>query len=247
MAKHTLSAQVRDRKGKEAAKKFRNEGKIPAVFYSAKTDPVMLTVERSDLRNVMKNTESDNIIIDLQIVSEKGSDKKTVILKELQADPIKGAYIHADFHEISMDKELTINVPIRLVNTPVGITNGGILQHVRREMTISCLPDKLIEHLDLDVSGLDVGESLRISDIVFPEGIRSAMEEHLTVAVVNAPAVAASAEGEEETKGEEKETDKENKSEKEGGAEGKGAEAAGFHFQYLWMRGHSRFYRRMHP
>jgi large subunit ribosomal protein L25 len=161
--------------------------------------------------------------MDLQIESEKGSETKIVMLKELQTDPINDTYIHADFYEISMEKELTINIPIRLINTPVGVTNGGILQHVRREMTISCFPDKLIEYIDADVSGLDIGETLHISDISFPDGITSMLEDHLTIAVVNAPTVAAAEEEleeeEEEIEGEEKETDKETEDETESGSE----------------------------
>jgi large subunit ribosomal protein L25 len=223
MAKYKLAAQVRDQKGKEAAKKLRNEDKIPAVFYGAKSDSIVLTVEKADLKNIMKTTASDNIIMDLQIESEKGSETKIVMLKELQTDPINDTYIHADFYEISMEKELTINIPIRLINTPVGVTNGGILQHVRREMTISCFPDKLIEYIDADVSGLDIGETLHISDISFPDGITSMLEDHLTIAVVNAPTVAAAEEEleeeEEEIEGEEKETDKETEDETESGSE----------------------------
>lgn len=222
MAKYTLAAQVRNQKGKEAAKKLRNKDKIPAVFYGAKSDPIVLTVEKADLKNIMKTTASENIIMDLQIESEKGSETKIVMLKELQTDPVKDIYIHADFYEISMDKELTINIPIRLINTPIGVTNGGILQHVRREMTISCLPDKLIEYIDADVSGLDIGESLHISDINFPDGITSMLEDHLAIAVVNAPTVSAAEEElveEEEIEGEEKETDKETEDESDSGSE----------------------------
>jgi large subunit ribosomal protein L25 len=222
MAKYKLAAQVKDQKGKEAAKKLRKEDKIPAVFYGAKSNPIMLIIDRTDLRNVMKTTASDNIIMDLQIESEKGSEYKMVMLKELQTDPIKDTYIHVDFYEISMDKELTLNIPIRLINTPIGVTNGGILQHVRREMAISCLPDKLIEYIDVDVSGLDIGETLHISDINFPEGIKSMLEDHLTIAVVNAPTVSVAEEeeeAEEEIEGEEKETEEETEAETASGSE----------------------------
>jgi large subunit ribosomal protein L25 len=187
MAKHKLTARVREQKGKEAAKKMRNDKKIPAVFYGAKSEPVMLTVQSSDLNSVLKNSASDNIIIDLQIESEKGSDMKMVILKELQTEPLKGEHLHADFHEIDKNTELTLDIPVRLINTPVGVTNGGILQHIRREMTISCLPDSIIEYIDVDVSGLDLGQTIHVKDIAFPEGITSMLEDDITIAVVNSP------------------------------------------------------------
>ncbi len=97
-----------------------------------------------------------------------------------------------------MDKEITVGVPIRLLNTPIGVTEGGILQHIRRELTISCLPDKLIDSLNIDVSGLDIGGSIHVEDIELPDGITSTEEGHLTVAVIAAPSVIPEEEVEEE-------------------------------------------------
>jgi large subunit ribosomal protein L25 len=105
-------------------------------------------------------------------------------------DPVKDIYIHADFYEISMDKEITVDVPIRLVNSPVGVTEGGILQHIKRELKISCLPGKMIDALEVDVSRLDIGDAVHVKDIDLPEGIVSLEEEDLTVAAVAAPTVA---------------------------------------------------------
>ena len=198
MAQYQLAATVRETTGKEAAKKMRKEKNIPGIFYGPDSKPVMLSFKDGDLRKILKSAASENIIMGLELKSDKGTETKMVMLKELQADPLKDSYIHADFYEISMDKELTLNVPVILVNTPVGVTNGGILQHVRRELTISCLPDKVIESIEVDVSGLDIGESIHIENVIFPEGITSSQEGHLTVAVVNAPTVSEAAEGEEE-------------------------------------------------
>ena len=206
MARYTLTARIREQKGKEASKKLRSSNQLPAIFYGPKVEPMMLTVNLLDIQKIMKKTAGENIILGLQIESEKGSDSRVVMIKELQTDPVKDTYIHADFYEVSMDKEIAIDVPVRLINTPEGVKNGGILQHVRREITISCLPDKLMEHIDVDVSDLDIGDSLHIRDIVLPEGIKALQEETATVAVVIAPTVSqaqeAEAEGEEE--GEEK-------------------------------------------
>ncbi len=198
MAQYQLAATVRETKGKEAAKKMRREKNIPGVFYGPNSEPVMLSFKDGDLRKILKSAASENIIMGLELKTDKGSETKMVMLKELQSDPLKDSYIHADFYEISMDKELTLNVPVILLNTPVGVTNGGVLQHVRREVTISCLPDKVIEAIEVDVSGLEIGESLHIEDVVFPEGITSSQEGHLTVAVVNAPTVSEKEESEEE-------------------------------------------------
>jgi large subunit ribosomal protein L25 len=198
MAQYQLAATVRDTTGKGAAKKMRREKNIPGVFYGPDSKPVMLSFKDGDLRKILKSAASENIIMGLQLETAKGTETKMVMLKELQSDPLKDSYIHADFYEISMDKEITLNIPLILVNTPVGVTNGGILQAVRRELTISCLPDNVIESIEVDVSGLDIGESLHIEDLVFPEGIVTSQEGHLTVAVVNAPTIAEEEEAEEE-------------------------------------------------
>jgi len=206
MEQHQLAATIRDTKGKEAAKKMRRELNIPGVFYGPDSEPIMISFKDGDLRKILKNAASENIIMGLQIQTDQGTETKKVILKELQSDPLKDSFIHADFYEISMDKELTLNVPVILVNTPVGVSNGGILQHVRRELTILCLPDKLVDFIEVDVSGLSIGDSLHIKDVVFPEGIRSPQEGHLTVAVVNAPAVSETPAAEEDTEDEKEES-----------------------------------------
>jgi large subunit ribosomal protein L25 len=198
MAQLSLSARVREDKGRSVARKLRREQQIPAVLYGQAREPVLLTVNTADLQALLKKSEGQNVMLGLSVESEKGTNETTVIIKELQVDPTKDTYLHADFHEISMNKELTVNVSVRLVNTPVGVTNGGVLQHIRRELMVTCLPDKLIEYLSIDVSDLDIGDSIHVRDFEFPEGVKSALEEHLTVAVVAAPTVKAEEEEEPE-------------------------------------------------
>ncbi len=226
MAQHTLRVSVRDNKGKEAAKKLRRNNQIPAIFYGPDTDPLMLAVDYPDLDGIIKQTAAENIILGLQIESEEGSDSKTVMLKELQVDPLTNTYLHADFYEVSMEREVTVGIPIHLLNTPAGVLEGGILQHVRREITITCLPDQMVEHLDVDVSELTIGDSIHIRDIDLPEGLTTNQDENLTVAVVAAPTVIPEVEeieeieeiegeeGEEEKETEGEETDSEERSEK---------------------------------
>ncbi len=217
MAQYLLSAQIREHKGKQFAKKMRRNNQMPAIFYSANTTPLMLAIDYAELNKLMRRTEGDNIILGLQIKSNKGSDSKTVIMKELQIDPIKNTYLHADFYEISMDKEITIDVPIHLINTPKGVAqNGGILQHTRREITISCLPNNLVEFIEVDVAELDIGDTIQIGDIHLPEGLKAIQDASLTIAVVFAPTISAEKEEEieEEMEEEEKEeTEKESQSE----------------------------------
>jgi len=189
MARHKLPVRIRDHKGKEAAKRLRREKRIPAIFYGPKTTPLKIVANYPDLERIIKQISGESLIFEIQIESDEGSDTRTVMLKELQIDPVENTYLHADFYEISMDRELTVNINVHLINTPAGVTKGGILQHIRREITVSCLPDRLVDHIDVDVSGLEIGDSIHIEDINLPEGIKTNQEGHLTVAVVAAPTV----------------------------------------------------------
>jgi len=211
MAQVTLSAHVRNTKGKGAARKLRRDKQVPAVFYGPNAPATMLAVNYSDLQALIKSTTSENIILQLKIESDQGAQTRSVILKELQADPIKPVYYHADFYEIAMDKELTLNISLHLVGTPPGVAKGGVLQHVKRELQVSCLPGDMVESIEVDVSTLDIGDAVHVKDIVLPKGITSLEEIEETVAVVAMPHVVAEkveAEGEEaEAKPEEAEAE----------------------------------------
>jgi len=198
MTQPVLAAYIRKTTGKGAARKLRKNNQVPAVFYGPGTETVMLALDYPELEKLLKQASGENIILDLQVKSDKGTESKKAILKELQVDPVKDNYVHADFYEISMDKEITVAVPIQLLNIPIGITSGGILQHIRRELTITCLPDKLVDAFKIDVSGLDIGDSVHIRDIEIPEGITSEEEDHLTVAIVAAPTIEVEEKEEEE-------------------------------------------------
>jgi large subunit ribosomal protein L25 len=184
----TLAALERESKGKGAARKLRKNNQLPAIFYGPTTQPIKLAINYPEFERITKRSGFENTILDLKITSRHGEETRKAMVKELMIDPVKDFCIHADFYEISMDKEITVDIPIRLVNTPIGLTNGGLLQVVRRELTISCLPDKLIDSLDIDVSGLDIGDSVHIRDIALPEGMSCVEEGDITVAIVSAPA-----------------------------------------------------------
>ena len=191
MPQLNLAAQVRTDTGKGAARRLRRNDQVPAIFYGPNAQPVMLAVKYLDLKTLLKNTSSENVIFQLQIESGQGSESKTVMLKELQVDPIKPVYYHADFYEISMDKELTLNVPVHLVGTPVGAAKGGILQHVKRELSVSCLPGNLVEFFEVDVAALDIGDAVHVKDMTLPAGMKTAEDADTTIAVVTAPHVVA--------------------------------------------------------
>ena len=191
MPQLSLAARLRTDTGKGAARRLRRDNQVPAIFYGPSSQPVMLAVKYLDLQTLLKSTGSENVIFQLQIESGQGTESKTVMLKELQADPIKPVYYHADFYEISMDKELTLNVPVHLVNTPAGASKGGILQHVKRDLLVSCLPGNLVEFLEVDVSALDIGDAVHVRDIALPQGMKAADDGDTTIAVVTPPHVVA--------------------------------------------------------
>ncbi|HYQ60637.1 MAG TPA: 50S ribosomal protein L25, partial [Desulfatiglandales bacterium] len=203
MPQLSLAARVRSDTGKGAARKLRRSDQVPAIFYGPNAQPVMLAVKYLDLKTLLKSASSENVIFQLQIESGQGSSNKTVMLKELQADPIKPVYYHADFYEISMDKELTLNVPVHLVGTPAGASKGGILQHVKRDLSVACLPGNLVEFLEVDVTALDIGDAVHVKDLVLPTGMKTAEDADTTIAVVTAPHVVAE-KVEEVVEGEEK-------------------------------------------
>jgi len=197
MSNYTIAADVRKTTGKGAARKLRREGKIPAVLYGRKTEPVMLAVDSVRLERLLRQGAGESSLIDVQVQYEDKSDRHTVILKELQVDPVKQFFRHADFHEIAMDEEITLEIPIELVGTPAGVEEGGILENIRRSLSISCLPDKLVDKISVDVSEMGIGDTLHIKDIALPPGLTVQEEEDLAVATVAAPSVEAEPEAEE--------------------------------------------------
>jgi len=209
MEQLSLKANLRGQKGKSWAKKLRKEKKVPGIVYGPDTSPIMIAVDYPELLKVIRKASGENIFLDLYLQTQSSVETKKVMLKELQTDPVKGSFLHVDFYAISMDKELTFEIPIILDNTPVGVSKGGILQHALRELTITCLPDKLIDSIHVDVSGLDIGDTIHVDDLQLPEGIGVEDEPDTTVAVVVAPAVTVEevAEEEEETEEEVKAVD----------------------------------------
>jgi large subunit ribosomal protein L25 len=205
MSHYTIAADVRKTTGKGAARQLRREGKIPAVLYGRKTEPIMLAVDSVKLERLLRQGAGESSLIDVQVQDETRSDRHTVILKELQVDPVKQFFRHADFHEIAMDEEITLEIPIELTGTPAGVEEGGILENIRRYLSISCLPDKLVDKISVDVSGMGIGDTLHIKDIPLPAGLTVQEEEDLAVATVSAPSVEEEAEAEEAEEVEEEE------------------------------------------
>jgi len=207
-----LKACVRKESGKGPARRFRKEGLIPAVFYGRGEEAIPLSVNAAELRKIIKE-KRENVFIKLLIEGEKRLEKLSLI-KELQIEPVSRRFYHADFYEIRMDHRLTVDVPIRFVGTPVGVVNGGELQQLKRDMKVSCLPSALPDFIEADVSGLDIGHSIKVQDIKAPEGVAVLDPGDVSVALVSVvkvavPEVAEEVEGEIEEKAEEEAPPKE--------------------------------------
>jgi large subunit ribosomal protein L25 len=184
MEARELKATIRKESGKEPAKRMRRKGLVPAVLYGPGTEPISLSVNASDLRAVRRGTE-DNLFIKL-IIDDSGKQiEKNSFIKEIQIEPLTNDYFHADFYAVSMDHKLTFDVPIHFVGQPVGIEKGGELQQLRREVKVSCFPSALPEFIPVDVTGLDVGDSILIRDLSLPKSIHSVDAEDIALATVS--------------------------------------------------------------
>jgi large subunit ribosomal protein L25 len=188
MANSTIEAVVATpREGKfnkNAARRVRVAGKIPAVVYGAGKDAVAVTVDPKVITKILHSDSGHNTIFDLSV--EGGPIVKAMIV-DWQNEPIKGKLLHIDLKRIAMDKAMRVSVPIVLVGVPVGVkTQGGVLEHVLREVEIECLPGDIPSHLDVDVTGLEMNASIHVSDLPHSGSIKFLGAEDATVAHVAA-------------------------------------------------------------
>ena len=192
-----LSATSRTEKGKGVAKRLRMEGKLPAIVYGHKTAPIALTIDAKQLLNLIVEGKSEHKLFSLSIEGNGSPIEKTVMIKELQIHPLKRNFLHVDFFEVSMDEEITLSLAIKLVGEAPGVEMGGILQQVRREIEIKCLPAQIPDSIEIDVSALNIGDSVHLNDIQLPEGIKVLDDADLTIVTVLAPTVEKEVEPEE--------------------------------------------------
>ena len=164
MKETKLTAKPRSGKGSASAGRLRRTGWFPAVVYGEGRPGVDIQLNEHDFLVMLRRHRSENMIVDLAV---EGADKTyKVMLKAMQHHPVTGRVIHVDFYEISMTRKIEIELPVKLTGIPTGVANeGGILEHVLRALTVQCLPGDLIEEVELDVSGLTVGKTLRVRDV----------------------------------------------------------------------------------
>lgn len=216
-----LNAEKREEIGKKPSKSLRREGRIPSVYYVHGEDSVHVSVDENDFRSILQSEAS---IIDLKI---DGKVSKSVI-RDIQWDPIYGDPLHVDFMGINLKEKLQVTLPIYVIGTPLGVSqDGGVLQQIVREIEIECLPLDIPEHLEIDVSHLEIGDNIRIEDLpVDKEKVEVLNEPDQTVAVVRPPVLEAELEEEAEEEPAEPELigEKKEEDEEEGEGEGEGEE-----------------------
>ncbi len=170
MARMQLSSKLRTDFRKSVTKQLRREGAIPATVYGKGTEPVSVAVPQEEFNQLLK-AGGRLSIIDLQVEGAKSKKPLTIMIQEVQRDPITKGVIHLDLHQVKMDEIVTAHVPVRLVGDAPGIKMGGILEHFVREIEVKALPDHIPSHIDVDVSGLELTDAIHVGDLALPEGV----------------------------------------------------------------------------
>ncbi|MFP4198458.1 MAG: 50S ribosomal protein L25/general stress protein Ctc [Halanaerobium sp.] len=195
MERHSIEAELRTETGKGVARKIRRNGLIPGVVYGRGNEPRSIKVDPLDIEKLLQS----NAIFDLTFVGEDGEgDEAVVIIKDYQKDVIKQNLLHVDFQFISMDEKITVSVPMHLEGEAAGVRDGGVLQQLLREIEIDALPAEIPEEITIDISELEVGESLSVADLELPEGIDLVTDSDEVIVTVVTPTELIEEEVEEE-------------------------------------------------
>ncbi|MDY6831957.1 MAG: 50S ribosomal protein L25 [Thermodesulfobacteriota bacterium] len=190
-----LQVKTRQMAGGPTPKALRRQGFVPAIVYGHKNEPLPLAVDDHTFRLLLRDAGQQAL---LSLVIDGGAASKTVMLKELQQHPVSLKLIHADFHEVDLTKKITTHVPVATTGVCKGEKEGGVLQLIRRELEVRCLPGLIPESITIDISALEIGDSVHVADIEAPEGVELVHEVNFTVIAVAAPTKEKAAEGEEE-------------------------------------------------
>jgi large subunit ribosomal protein L25 len=184
MPEIVVAAEKRTETGKNVNRRLRSRGLIPGVLYGAKSETTPVSVSPKEIGSILRSAAGENTLFDLDL----GGKRRRVILKEFQVEPIKGRILHADFYEVALDKVLEVKVHIELTGVPVGVkVQGGILDFVTRELEVECLPTDIPEKIVVDVSELELGKHVRVSELKVPDKVKVLTDPGLVVAHVVTP------------------------------------------------------------
>ena len=195
-----IQANARSAGGKNHARRLRRSGKIPAVLYGPKTQAVALELDKKDFSTRVALLEGSHLVRLKSSVPALA--EKVALVKEMQFHPISGDVTHADLYEVDLAAKIQVQVPLRFVGKAAGVTRGGILQPIVREVEVECLPMDIPGFFNVDVSALDIGDSIHVEEIQMPADVNLVFESNFAVVTVvtptveEAPVAAAPAEGE---------------------------------------------------
>ncbi len=191
MADHSMNAETRDRAGKGAARATRRAGRVPAVIYGGKEDPVLISVDPRDVRKGLETGALMSHVYELSL----GGKTQRVLARDVQLHPVTDAPEHVDFLRVTGETRVTVEVPCNFLNEELspGLKRGGVLNVVRYAIEVSCAADAIPEHFDIDLGKLDIGDSVHISAVDLPKGVRPTIARDFTIASVAAPSGGADA------------------------------------------------------
>src|SRR6266446_745125 len=189
MAKQVkLKAEPRTATGRSAARRLKARGIVPAVVYGGKEKSQPLQVSARDINAMLSHASGENILVELEIAGQKAT--RTALLQEVQHSPVGGDVLHVDFHAISMDEKIQADVPLEPLGVPNGVKNfGGLLEQNLRALAIECLPRDLPDRITVDVSALNIGDSIHVRGIKLPSGVTAKVQPDLTAFSVMAPVI----------------------------------------------------------
>ena len=198
-----ITVEKRSEGGKSAMRRLRREGRIPSVLYGGDKPPVTISVDEEAVRELLKQEAGGNTIFLLKL--KDGSEERRVMIREIQADPISGRFVYLDFIRITRGQKVTVSMPVDLVGDSVGVRHGGRLDFISRELSLEILPREMFDKISFDISDLDVGQNVRVSDLLaeLPPSARFLEDENRVVAIMEIPRVVEVVEEEEEIEGEE--------------------------------------------
>jgi len=188
MAKQVkLKAERRSATGRSAARKLKARGVVPAVIYGAKDKPQPLQLSERDINAMLSHASGENILVELEIDGDQSG--RLALVQEIQHSAVRGDVLHIDFHAVSMDEKIHAEVPVETIGTANGVKNfGGLLEQNLRALAIECLPRDLPDRIVVDVSALNIGDSIHVRDLQLPPGVTTRVQLDLTAFSVLAPA-----------------------------------------------------------
>lgn len=187
MERIKITADVRETGKKGANRRLRKSGEIPAILYGRGETPVAISINTKTLTHLLKGAAGTNALIDLDLKGKSGGEPIVAILKDYQRDAILHTITHVDLLKINMKEKITVKVPVHVTGKAIGQTKGGLVELVRRELEVRCLPDSIPGKIDVDITSVDIGHSLHVKDLTWPAGVEPAQVGDLTVVSIVAP------------------------------------------------------------